>query len=119
MSDDGFVRHAELEEVKKDMHEMDKRLAILEKDFQNFNNAFTAIMTKLEMLPDKLVQQLSEVIRREIDQHKTTCRLETMEDSRDSDRDDRGFLKWVIKHQVQILWLTVLVLAAYFGVKIP
>ena len=120
MSDDGFVKHNELEEVRKMLHELDKRQTVLERDFQNFNAAFATIISKLDTLPDKLTEQLGKTIRQEITTHKTECRLEGInnQDAKD-EKADKGFLQWVIKYQIQIMFAAIMIIAAYYGVKLP
>lgn len=121
MTDKRFVDHGELEELKKMLHDLDKRQTVLERDFQNFNAAFSTIISKLDMLPDKLTEQLGKTIRQEINTHKTECRLEILgkDGGSDTPESGKGFLQWVIKNQLQIMLVAVLILAAYFGVKMP
>ena len=121
MNGEGFVTHRELEEIKKELREMDKKQAILENDFLNFSAAFQNIMMKLELLPDKITAQLGEVIKREIETHRTACRLEDAENGNKDGvgADDKGFMQWVIKYQIQIMFFAILILATYFGVKLP
>jgi len=119
MSDDGFVKHNELEELKKMLHDLDKRQTVLERDFQNFNAAFATIISKLDTLPDKLTEQLGRTIRQEIAIHKTECRLEEIDDSKEDANKDKGFLQWVIKYQIQIMFAAIMIVAAYYGVKLP
>lgn len=119
MSDDAFVKHNELEELKKMMHDLDKRQTVLERDFQNFNAAFATIISKLDTLPDKLTEQLGKTIRQEIATHKTECRLEGIDDTKEDADKDKGFLQWVIKYQIQIMFATIMIVAAYYGVKLP
>jgi hypothetical protein len=118
---DKFVDHAELEEIKKMLHDLDKRQTVLERDFQNFNTAFSTIISKLDTLPDKLTEQLGKTIRQEISTHKTECRLEILNKDEEGggDEKEKGFLQWIIKNQLQIMFVAVLILAAYFGVKMP
>jgi hypothetical protein len=111
---DAFVKQNEMEELKKMIHELDKRQTVLERDFQNFNAAFATIISKLDTLPDKLTEQLGKTIRQEITTHKTECRLEGL-----GSKDEKGFLQWVVKNQIQIMLVAILILAAYLGVKIP
>lgn len=119
MSDDAFVKHNELEELRKMLHDLDKRQTVLERDFQNFNAAFATIISKLDTLPDKLTEQLGRTIRQEIATHKTECRLEEIDDSKEDANKDKGFLQWVIKYQIQIMFAAIMIVAAYYGVKLP
>jgi predicted nuclease with TOPRIM domain len=115
MANDGFVKHEELEALRKMLHEMDKRQAVLENDFRKFDMAFQSIMVKLEVLPDKIGQRMKE----EIDNHRTSCKLESAAEGAAKDGGDKTFMQWVIKNQIQIMLGIIILIAAYFGVKLP
>lgn len=111
-----FATTKDFEELRNKVHEMDKQLVVLESDFKNFNAAFATIIAKLETLPDKVTAQLGKTIQQEILTHSTTCRL----DNANKDRvADQGLIQWLIKNQTQILLYVLILVAAYFGVKLP
>lgn len=108
------------EHLREQFHRLDKRLTVLEKEFETFIYSHQTIMVKLDTLPDRITSHMAAHVSKEIAAHKASCRLEVERERRSDDgKGDKGLLPWLLRHQTQIILAILLIAAAYLGVKLP
>ena len=108
------------EHLREQFHRLDKRLTVLEKEFETFIHSHQTIIVKLDALPDKVTSHMAAHVNKEILAHRTACRLEIERERRsDGDNGTKGILPWLLRHQTQIILIILLIAATYLGVKLP